>query len=63
MPADARLIECVSLKLEEAALTGESLPVEKSVEKLAGDDIPLGDRKNMVYLGSTVVYGHGPVPL
>ena len=59
VPADARLIECVSLKLEEAALTGESLPVEKSVEKLAGDDIPLGDRKNMVYLGSTVVYGHG----
>ena len=59
VPADARLIECVSLKLEEAALTGESLPVEKSPEKLVGDDIPLGDRKNMVYLGSTVVYGHG----
>ena len=59
VPADARLIECVSLKLEEAALTGESLPVEKTADKLAGDEIPLGDRRNMVYLGSTVVYGHG----
>ncbi|MBQ6000148.1 MAG: calcium-translocating P-type ATPase, PMCA-type [Clostridia bacterium] len=59
IPADARVLECASLKLEEAALTGESLPVEKTADALSGDDIVLGDRRNMVYLGSTVVYGHG----
>ncbi len=62
VPADARIIECASMKVEEAALTGESVPVNKKVEALAigdGKDIPLGDRKNMVYMGSTVVYGRG----
>ena len=60
VPADARIIECASLKVEEAALTGESVPSEKEHDALTlGDraDVPLGDRKNMVYMGSTVVYG------
>ncbi len=56
VPADARIIECASLKTEEAALTGESVPVTKQSEAL-GADVPLGDRTNMVYLGSSVVYG------
>ena len=62
VPADGRIIECASMKIEEAALTGESVPVDKQIEKLyASDDqdVPLGDRKNMVYMGSTVVYGRG----
>ena len=62
VPADARIIECASLKIEEAALTGESVPVDKKEGVLtAGDngDVALGDRKNMVFMGSTVVYGRG----
>lgn len=60
VPADARIIECASLKIEEAALTGESVPVNKTDETLSDtEDVPLGDRKNMVYMGSTVVYGRG----
>jgi len=62
VPADARIIECASMKIEEAALTGESVPVDKKEDVLiAGEngDIPLGDRKNMVFMGSTVVYGRG----
>ena len=59
VPADARLIECASMKVEEAALTGESVPVDKQIAALNGDEVPLGDRKNMVYMGSTVVYGRG----
>ena len=62
VPADARIIECASMKIEEAALTGESVPVDKKEEILkAGDngDVALGDRKNMVFMGSTVVYGRG----
>ncbi len=59
VPADARIIECASLKVEEAALTGESVPVNKTDDKIDGTDIPLGDRKNMVYMGSVVVYGRG----
>ncbi len=62
VPADARIIECASMKIEEAALTGESVPVDKRVEALsaaAEGDVPLGDRKNMVFMGSTVVYGRG----
>ncbi|MBQ8537711.1 MAG: HAD-IC family P-type ATPase, partial [Clostridia bacterium] len=63
VPADGRLLESASLKIEEAALTGESVPVNKMIDALglnAGqDDIPLGDRKNMCYMGSTVVYGRG----
>ena len=62
VPADARIIECASMKIEEAALTGESVPVDKKVDVLtpnAEGDVPLGDRKNMVFMGSTVVYGRG----
>ncbi len=62
VPADGRILECASMKIEEAALTGESVPVNKVLEVLElkdGKDIPLGDRKNMIYMGSTVVYGRG----
>ena len=62
VPSDCRLFECASLKVEEAALTGESVPAEKMMTVLnCGEDadIPLGDRRNMVYMGSTVVYGRG----
>ncbi len=58
VPADARILESASLKIEEAALTGESVPVEKHSDTLSGE-VSLGDRKNMVYMGSTVVYGRG----
>ena len=60
VPADCRIIESASLKAEEAALTGESVPTSKISEKLEcenGKDVPLGDRKNMCYMGSTIVYG------
>lgn len=62
VPADARIIECASMKAEEAALTGESVPVLKQDGEIAcedGKDVALGDRKNMVFMGSTVVYGRG----
>ena len=62
VPADGRLLESASLKIEEAALTGESVPVNKVVQQLGlepGQQVPLGDRKNMCYMGSTVVYGRG----
>ena len=63
VPADGRLIENASLKIEEAALTGESVPVTKFIDIINlsdnAKDVPLGDRKNMVYMGSTVVYGRG----
>lgn len=63
IPADGRLLEAASMKVEEAALTGESVPVTKQVDALViaegAKDVPLGDRKNMIYMGSTVVYGRG----
>ena len=60
VPADGRLLESASLKIEEAALTGESVPVNKTAEAISAEgDMPLGDRKNMCYMGSTVVYGRG----
>ena len=63
VPADGRILESASLKIEEAALTGESVPVNKFIDIINLEenvrDIPLGDRKNMVYMGSTVVYGRG----
>ncbi len=60
VPADGRLLESASLKIEEAALTGESVPANKTAETIrAQGDVPLGDRKNMCYMGSTVVYGRG----
>ena len=62
VPADARILESASMKIEEAALTGESVPVSKLADVLnlnGAKDVPLGDRKNMVYMGSTVAYGRG----
>ena len=63
VPADCRILECHSMKVEEAALTGESVPVNKIIDLLmlkeGSKDIPLGDRFNMVYSGSIVVYGRG----
>lgn len=59
VPADARLIEAVNLKVEESALTGESVPVDKSVDKIEDENIPLGDRTNMVASSTVVTYGRG----
>ena len=63
VPADCRILESYSMKVEEAALTGESVPVSKIIDVLmcadSAADVPLGDRKNMLYSGSTVVYGRG----
>ena len=62
VPVDARLLQAASLKLEEAALTGESVPVIKDVQAIPAPekgDVPLGDRHNMIYTGSSVVYGRG----
>jgi len=57
--ADARLIEAVNLQAQEAALTGESLPVEKRTEALDGEDLAIGDRRNIVYAGTAATYGRG----
>ena len=63
VPADGRIIDSASMKIEEAALTGESVPVSKFIDAInltdGTSDVPLGDRKNMAYMGSTVVYGRG----
>ena len=59
IPADGRIIECTSLKVDESALTGESLGVEKQTDIINADEVPLGDRVNMVYSGSFVTYGRG----
>ena len=59
VPADMRLIEAMSLKVEESALTGESVPSEKDAEIVCDADAPLGDRKNMVYSSGVVSYGRG----
>ena len=63
VPADCRILESASMKVEEAALTGESVPVTKHADAISlpegEDDVPLGDRKNMCYMGSTVVFGRG----
>lgn len=58
IPADARLIEAVNLKIEEAALTGESVPAEKT-NAVFNEDLPLGDQKNLVFMGTVVTYGRG----
>lgn len=57
VPADCRIIEAAALKAEESALTGESVPSDKDSAVLTGEEVPLGDRKNMLYMGSSVAYG------
>lgn len=59
VPADGRLLESVNLRTQEAALTGESEPVEKNPRRLTRRDLPLGDRRNVVYMGTVVTYGRG----
>ena len=59
IPADTRLLEAVNLQVDEAALTGESVPVEKHIQPVSGTDLAVGDRKNMVYAGTAVTYGRG----
>ena len=59
VPADGRLIESVNLRLQEAALTGESEPVNKAIAAQAGQSLPLADRHNIVYMGTVVTYGRG----
>ncbi|WP_028517639.1 cation-translocating P-type ATPase [Ruminococcus flavefaciens] len=57
VPADCRILEAAALKAEESALTGESVPSDKDSEVLTGEEVPLGDRKNMLYMGSSIAYG------
>ena len=59
VPADLRIIETVNLKSQESALTGESVPVEKSSEVIEGEEVPLGDRVNMLFSSSLITYGRG----
>jgi P-type Ca2+ transporter type 2C len=59
IPADGRLLVAATLEIEEAALTGESVPVLKSIDPVPGDDVPLGDRVDMAYMNSTVTRGRG----
>ena len=59
VPADSRMIETVNLKVQESALTGESDPVEKLTDVRSGDDVPLGDQYNMLFMGTVVTYGRG----
>ena len=59
IPADIRLLEAVNMKVDEASLTGESLPVEKNAALVLDKDIPLGDRKNTSFMGTVVSYGRG----
>ncbi|MBI4929098.1 MAG: HAD-IC family P-type ATPase, partial [Anaerolineae bacterium] len=59
VPADARVLEAANLRVQEAALTGESLPVDKSPHALQGENIPIGDRDNMLFMGTAVTFGRG----
>ncbi len=59
IPADVRLLEAVNLRVEEASLTGESLPVQKNAATVLEKDVPLGDRKNTAFMGTLVSYGRG----
>ena len=60
VPADMRLLEAVNLRVEEASLTGESLPVKKNSATVLDRNVPLGDRKNTAFMGTLVSYGRGP---
>ncbi len=59
VPADLRLIQSANLKVDEASLTGESMPVEKTADTVLSKDVPLGDRRNLAFMGTTVTYGRG----
>lgn len=59
IPADARLIKAANLRIQEASLTGESEPVAKHTDTLHGENMALGDRRNMIYFGTAATYGHG----
>jgi P-type Ca2+ transporter type 2C len=59
IPADGRLLESINLRTQESAFTGEALAVEKSTDMLSGDNLPLGDRHNMVFMGTVATYGRG----
>ena len=59
IPADLRLLEAVNLRIQEAALTGESEAIEKHVAALSNEDLPLGDRRNMAYMGTIITQGRG----
>jgi Ca2+-transporting ATPase len=59
IPADARLVETATLRTQEASLTGESLPVDKSIVAIKGETIQIGDRHNMLFMGTAVTYGRG----
>jgi P-type Ca2+ transporter type 2C len=59
VPADCRMLETRNLRVQEAILTGEAEPVEKQTAPVEADDLPLGDRRNMVYMGTSVTYGRG----
>src|SRR5512134_1643309 len=59
VPADARIVESNNLRIQEAALTGESEPIEKETATLSGDHLPLGDQRNMAFMATNVTYGRG----
>ena len=59
VPADGRILQSINLKAQESALTGESEPVEKQVQAPTGENLPLGDRRNMLFMGTTITYGRG----